>query len=121
MFQLAAKLKAPIFTHVRDMTFSAMQEVIANASATGAPLHIVHANSSSLGNIFTTLELIGGAQKRGLDITTEAYPYTAASTGLESAIFDEGWQERLDISYGDIQLQDTGERLTEETYRIRST
>jgi dihydroorotase len=51
-----------------------------------------------------------------MDITTEAYPYTAGSTGLGSAIFDEGWQELLGISYGDIQWEATGERLTEETF-----
>ena len=54
--------------------------------------------------------------KRGLDITTEAYPYTAASTGIDAAIFDGDWQGKLGISYGDIQWQDTGERLTAETF-----
>ena len=116
VFQMAAEWRAPIFTHVRDMTIDAMQEVIANAAMTGAPLHIVHANSSSLWNIPVTLEMIGAAQQRGLDITTEAYPYTAASTTLQSAIFDDGWQEKLQISYQDLQLQDTGERLTEESF-----
>jgi dihydroorotase len=117
VFQMAADWETPIFTHVRDMSIAAMQEVVANAAATGAPLHIVHVNSSSLWNIGPVLDLIGGAQARGVDVTTEAYPYTAASTLLESAIFDEGWQDRLQISYGDVQWQDTGERLTEETFR----
>jgi dihydroorotase len=76
----------------------------------------VHVNSSSLGKISPILDLIGGAQERGIDVTTEAYPYTAASTSLQSAIFDEGWQEGLGITYGDLQWQDTGERLTEETF-----
>jgi dihydroorotase len=93
-----------------------MQEVVSNAVATGAPLHIVHMNSSSLWEYQTNLDLILGAQERGADITTEAYPYTAASTSIESAIFDDGWQEKLRISYGDVQWQDTGERLTEETF-----
>jgi dihydroorotase len=74
-------------------------------------------NSSSLWDYQTNLDLILGAQERGADITTEAYPYTAASTGIRSAIFDPGWQERLRISYEDLQWQDTGERLTEETFR----
>ena len=51
-------------------------------------------------------------------MTTEAYPYTAASTGISSAIFDEGWQGKLGMTYGDIQWQDTGERLTEETFHF---
>lgn len=116
VFKFAAYENTTIYTHVRDMAISAMQEVIANAVATGASLHIVHANSSSLWNIEPILELIGGAQSRGFDITTEVYPYTGASTGLQSAIFDSGWQEKLQIGYGDLQWQDTGERLTEETF-----
>ena len=75
-----------------------IQEAISNATASGAPLHIVHANSLSLGEIQVTLDMVADAQKNGLDVTTEVYPYTAASTSLESAIFDEGWQEKLGIS-----------------------
>ena len=116
LFQFAAEHEAPIYTHVRDMGIAPMQEVIANAVATGASLHIVHMNSSSLWDYQTNLDLILGAQERGADITTEAYPYTAASTSIQSAIFDEGWQENLRISYGDLQWQDTGERLTEKTF-----
>ncbi len=116
VFRFAADLDVPIFTHVRSMTIDAMQEVLANASATGAPLHIVHVNSMSLGHLPQVLELIGGARERGVDVTTEAYPYTAGSTGIESAIFLDGWQERLGISYGDVQWEATGERLTRETF-----
>jgi len=116
LFQFAAREDVPIFTHVRGMGVSPMQEVIANAVATGAALHIVHMNSSSLWDYQTNLDLILGAQANGADVTTEAYPYTAASTALQSAIFDEGWQERLQITYGDLQWQDTGERLTEQTF-----
>ena len=117
VFKFAAEANTTIYTHVRDMAISAMQEVLANAVATGASLHIVHVNSSSLGQIGPILDLIGGVQRRGFDVTTEAYPYTAASTGLASAIFDSGWLENLQIDYGDLQWQDTGERLTEETFR----
>lgn len=116
VFRFASEAGTTIYTHVRDMTISAMQEVIANAAATSASLHIVHMNSSSLWNVAPVLDLIGGVQSRGFDVTTEVYPYTGASTGLESTIFDPGWQEKLQISYGDLQWQDSGERLTEETF-----
>ena len=36
--------------------------------------------------------MIEGARKRGMDVTTEAYPYTAGMTDIQSAIFGEGWQ-----------------------------
>jgi dihydroorotase len=117
VFEFASEKKVPIYTHVRQVGVEAIQEVVANAAATGASLHVVHVNSTSLWDLPLVLEIIEGARKRGVDVTTEAYPYTAASTSLESAIFDEGWQERLRISYGDIQWQNTGERLTEETFR----
>jgi len=116
VFKLAAAWQVPIFVHVRAMGPEAMHEVIANAAATGASLHIVHVNSMSLGALPLVLDLIAAARGRGLDITTEAYPYTAASTGIQSTIFDDGWQERLGITYGDVQWQQTGERLTAETF-----
>lgn len=116
VFQMAARWKATVFTHVRLLGADGVQEVIADAAATGASLHIVHVNSMSLGSLPFVLEMIDSAAKRGLDVTTEAYPYTAASTFLESTMFDDGWQDRLGISYGDLQWVKTGERLTKETF-----
>ena len=116
LFEFSAEHNAPIYTHVKGMGTSGIQEVVSNAVATGASLHIVHLNSSSLWSYQTNLDIIMGAQERGADITTEAYPYTAASTGLQSALFDDGWQDTMRYGYGDIQWQDTGERLTEETF-----
>jgi N-acyl-D-aspartate/D-glutamate deacylase len=116
IFQLAAARKETIFSHVRENNMFAIQEVIADAMLTGAALHIVHINSSSLGHIPMSLEMVDAAQKKGYDITTELYPYPAASTLLQSALFDEGWQEKMNISYGDLQWVATGERLTKETF-----
>ena len=114
--QLAGEMNVLVFTHVREPNIISIQEVIADATLTGAPLHIVHINSMSLGQIDFALNMVRSAAIRGVDITTELYPYTAGSTTLESAMFDEGWQERLGISYGDIQWVATGERLTKETF-----
>jgi N-acyl-D-aspartate/D-glutamate deacylase len=54
------------------------------------------------------------SRAEGLDITTEVYPYTAASTGINTAVFDEGWQTKLGISYKDIEWPPTGERFTDK-------
>ena len=70
----------------------ALQEVIADAAATGASLHVVHITSMGLRETPLCLEMIEGARQRGLDVTTEMYPYTAGMTDISSAIFDEGWQ-----------------------------
>ncbi|MCO6511382.1 MAG: amidohydrolase family protein [Aridibacter famidurans] len=117
LYKCAAEMDSVIFTHVRGINIGAIKEAIADAVVNGTSLHIVHINSVSLGEIDTSLAMVKAAQVRGLDITTELYPYTAASTSLESSLFDEGWQQRMGISYGDLQWQDTGERLTEETFK----
>ena len=123
MFRVAAKYNAPVHVHARyygilepETGMNALEEVIAASAATGAPLHVVHITSIGLSSTPELLAMVEGAQKHGLDVTTEAYPYTAASTSLESAIFDPGWQERMGITYKDIQWAATGERLTAETF-----
>ncbi|MDQ3683484.1 MAG: amidohydrolase family protein [Bacteroidota bacterium] len=116
VFQLAGEMNVLVFIHTREPNIISIQEVIADATLTGAPLHIVHINSMSLGQIDFALNMVRSAVQRGFDITTELYSYTAGSTGLESAMFDDGWQEKLGISYGDLQWVATGERLTKETF-----
>lgn len=116
LYQLAGELQVPIITHVREARTIAIQQAISDAVITNAPLHIVHINSMALNEIELAIEMVNIAQKRGFNITTEMYPYTAGSTALESAVFDEGWQERLGIGYHDLQWVETGERLTEESF-----
>lgn len=116
VFELGGELNALIFSHVREPNMISIQEVIADATLTSAPLHIVHVNSMSLGQIQLALDMVQAAKNKQFDITTELYPYTAASTALESAMFLDGWQERMGISYGDLQWVATGERLTKETF-----
>jgi dihydroorotase len=117
VFQLAGEMKALVYSHVRGGGIISVQEVINNAMLTDAPLHIVHINSSTLGDIGLAIEMVNRAKQKGYDITTELYPYTAGSTALQSAVFNEGWQERNGgISYGDLQWVATGERLTQETF-----
>lgn len=116
IFQLAAELKLLVFSHVREPNILSIQEAISNAAMTGASLHLVHINSMALGKIQLALDMIRAANEKGLDISTELYSYTAAATLLNSAFFDEGWQDRLGISYGDLQWVANGERLTKETF-----
>jgi dihydroorotase len=97
-----------------------LQEVLADAAATGAPLHVVHVTSMGLGATPTLLAMIDGARARGMDVTTEAYPYVAGSTYLQTAMFDPGFQQRLGITYHDLLWTATGERITEESFpRLR--
>ena len=123
LFRLAAARKVPLFVHMRNGgplepgVIDALQEMIADAAATGASVHVVHITSMGLRETALCLEMIQGARQRGLDITTEAYPYTAGMTDLASAIFADGWQARQGgIAFGDLQWALTGERLTAESF-----
>src|SRR3989442_1210875 len=123
VFRIAAAARSSVHVHLRHAGLKepttglvGLQEVVADAAATGASLHVVHITSMGLRNTPTLISVVKGARDRGLDITTECYPYTAGSTALESAIFDEGWQERQGITYKDVQWAKTGERLTAETF-----
>ncbi len=123
VFEVAAAYKLPCFVHMRNGgpvepgVLDALQEVLADAAATGAPLHVVHITSMALSETPLCLRMIRGAREHGLDVTTEAYPYTAGMTDLGSAIFDPGWQaHQSGITYHDLQWVATGERLTEETF-----
>jgi Amidohydrolase family len=124
MFRLAAERSVPVYTHVRSSSrvdpgssIESLSEVIGASAITGAPLHIVHINSSCLRDAPECLSMVEGARARGLDITTEAYPYIAGMTFINSALFNPGWQEKEGgISYGDLVLPNTGEHLTKERF-----
>ena len=124
MFRLAAERRVPVYTHVRSASrvdpgssIEAVSEVIGASAISGASLHIVHINSSCLRDAPECLSMIEGARARGLDVTTEAYPYIAGMTYINSAIFNPGWQEKQGgISYGDLVLPNTGEHLTKERF-----
>jgi N-acyl-D-aspartate/D-glutamate deacylase len=129
MFRVAGKHRAPCFVHMRyaglkepNNGIRALEEVLSASALTGAPLHVVHISSIGLRGTPLLLQMIGEAQSRGLDVTTECYPYTATQTNIESAIYDEGWKEALGIDYKDLQWVATGERLTAESFaRYRKT
>ena len=114
MFRVAGRHRAPAFVHVRR-GIEGIQEVLANAVATGTPLHIVHVNSTGGNNVGRMLAFIGDAQARGIDITTEAYPYNRGSTRIESALYDN-WEQRTDAEIAAITWVNTGEQLTRETF-----
>jgi hypothetical protein len=126
VFRVAAQFKAPVVDHQRDTRTDkatlgtkgllGVEEAFADAAITGAPLHIAHVFSPRV------FQMIAEAQARGMDVTTECYPYTSGAIPLQSAIFDPGWQDRLGIEYKDLIWAETGERLTEESFaRYRKT
>ena len=123
VFREAARAGAAVHVHMRYngtkeplSSTTALEEVLAAAAVTGAPLHVVHVHSTSVAFTARHLRLIEEAHARGLDVTTECYPYTAGMTDISSGVFDEGWRDSLGIDYGDLLWPATGERLTAETF-----
>lgn len=123
MFRVAQRFDASCHVHMRHAgvkepgsSIQALEELIAAAAITGAPLHVVHVQSTGGPATPRLLQMITEAKSRNLDITTECYPYIAGMTDIKSAIFDEGWQQVFGIDYKDLQWAATGERLTKETF-----
>ena len=123
VFGVAARGQVPVFVHMRyggllepGGAVDALQEVLADAAATGAALHVVHITSMGLAQTPLLLQMIDGARHHGLEVTTEAYPYSATQTAIQSAVYDSGWQARTGITFGDLLWPATGERLTEQTF-----
>ncbi|GGE00452.1 amidohydrolase family protein [Paenibacillus nasutitermitis] len=126
LMELAKEYNVPVYFHGRysDMEepgteLEGTQELVDYAIKTGAAVHIDHINST--GGTFTmpqALAIIDKAREQGYDITACTYPYNYWGTYLNSARFDQGWQERFRITYNDLQIAGTTERLTKESFSM---
>jgi N-acyl-D-aspartate/D-glutamate deacylase len=129
MFRVAGKTKVPCYVHIRygglkepNSCIAALEEVISASAISGAPLHVVHITSIGFSYTPRMLQMIKEARSRNIDVSVECYPYPATQTTIESAVYDEGWQESFGITYEDLQWVETGERLNAESFaRYRKT
>lgn len=125
MGQVAAEYGVPLFFHGRysDMqepgtNRETLAEILRVARETGAAVHVEHINST--GGTFAmneSLATLAQARAEGVDVTACTYPYDFWATYLGSARFDPGWQERFQITYADLEIAGTGERLTAESFQ----
>jgi Amidohydrolase family len=120
IFRLAAKYPgAPVHVHVRTTKereyWLETEEVLAAALISGAPLQIVHANSSYSSDVGRFFQMIDAARQRGLDITTECYPYTAGMHPIEAALYED-WKSWADKDFERYEWPATGERLTRQSF-----
>ena len=114
MFRVAAGGNASAHIHMRgDIT--GLAETIAAARSAGAALHLVHVNSVAGDQLDQFLAAIQAARGAGQDVTTEAYPYGAGMTEIQSALFDD-WKTWPNEKFQLHQLVRTGERLTRTTF-----
>ena len=79
-------------THMRDEgmgLLDSVRESIEIGERAGVPVQISHHKASgraSWGKVRASLQLIEAARARGLDVTADQYPYTAASTVLAAVL-----------------------------------
>jgi len=122
---LATKYNVPLCLHLRhsyDKAFGsqedAINEALEVAKETGCSIHIEHLNSTGgTGRMREAIDQIQKARDEGLSITACIYPYTFWATYGGSARFDN-FQEKFDISFGDLQEVGKPDRMTEETFSI---
>jgi dihydroorotase len=114
MFRVAAAAGASVHIHMRNGP-AGLDSTIAAAKVAGAKLHIVHVNSSGGDSLGAFLSKIEAARAAGQDVTTEAYPYGAGMTSIQSAIYDD-WETWPDERFATVQLVSTGERLTRASF-----
>lgn len=123
MGRLAADLDVPLCVHARfsdnlepGLQSDATRELISVATETGCHVHIEHLNSTGgTGRMSQALQEVSDAIDDGLRITTCMYPYEFWATYLQANRFTD-WQEKYGLSYGDLQVAGTNERLTADTY-----
>ncbi len=119
--KVAEANKIPLFTHVRasspPQSLDAIAEVLRVGRETGVSVHIDHIPSMATFVMEQALELIEEARSEGLDVTGCFYPYNFWGTYLASARFAGDWQSRFRISYNDLQLAGSSERLTADSFR----
>src|SRR2546430_1355134 len=115
VFRVAAMAKTPIHVHIRPGV-PGLNEALSLAGETHAPLHVVHINSAALAETPVMLQMIGDARAHGRDVTTEAYPYDAGMTEIQSATIQDVYKNAPDERLAELEWPPTGERLNRESF-----
>src|SRR5882762_1264366 len=115
VFAVAAKTKTPVHVHITPGV-AGLKEALSLANETGAPLHVVHINSAALAESPVMLEMIRDARARGRDVTTEAYPYSAGMTEIQSATIQDIYRTAPDARLAELEWPRTGERLNRASF-----
>src|SRR5262245_1132065 len=116
VFRVAGRTSTPVHVHIRQGV-AGLTEALAFASETGAPIQVVHINSAGYDETPEMLRLIADARQRGQDVTTEAYPYDAGMTEIQSATVQDPYTHERADRIGELEWPLTGERLNAETFK----
>ena len=115
LFRVAARTKTPIHVHITPGV-AGLKEALALAGETHAPLHVVHINSAGLAETPVMLAMVTDARAHGRDVTTEAYPYDAGMTEIQSATIQDTYKGASDERLAELEWPRTGERLNRESF-----
>ena len=115
VFRVAANTKTPIHVHITPGS-AGLKEALSLTGETNAPLQVVHINSSSLAETPLMLKMISDARAQGRDVTTEAYPYAAGMTEIQSATIQDVYRGASDERLAELEWPRTGERLNRESF-----
>jgi N-acyl-D-aspartate/D-glutamate deacylase len=120
--RLAKKYDRTFFLHLRysseEHELAGVDEAIRLAQDSGARVHIDHLHSTGgTYHMKEALTKIEAANARGLGMTCCVYPYSFWATYLHSKRFDDGWQKRYNLTFNDLRLVGTGERLTAQSFK----
>ena len=115
VFRVAAVAKTPMHVHIRGGVVG-LTDALSLADATHAALHVVHINSAGLAETPMMLEMISDARAHGHDVTTEAYPYAAGMTEIQSATIQDIYRAAPSERLAELEWPRTGERLNRESF-----
>ena len=116
VFRVGAATKTPLHVHIRPGV-AGLRDALSLASESNASLHVVHINSAALAETPVMLEMIRDARARGHDVTTEAYPYSAGMTEIQSATIQDIYRTAPDDSLAALEWPPTGERLNRDSFK----
>ncbi len=125
--RVAGELGGIHTSHMRDEAsgiLDSVRETIAIGEQGHLPTHITHHKIVGLpnwGKSVESLALVAEARARGVDVTVDQYPYTAASNGIRALLPRwalEGGRQRLLDRLRDPATRDRVRRETAERIRV---
>lgn len=100
-------------------SIDSVKEVLGYARELNAPVHFMHLHSTGgTGVMDEAIQMIEDARAEGYQVTYDVYPYDSWATNISFERLAGDWQSRFGITYSDIQVAGTNERLTEESFPL---
>jgi N-acyl-D-amino-acid deacylase len=123
--EAARKSGKIIAAHIRDdasMVIPSIAEIIEVAAKHEIPVQISHIGSmGGYGQMDEALAFIDYHRANGLDIYADCYPYAAFSTCIGETTYDDGFLERYNTTFANIEIADgpyKGKRCTAELFKM---